>query len=66
MTSRKAAQYGYPSMERKPHSPVSAGSANPIIRVSVSGGVIYNGLEAFWIKQVCESKEAGNHLSCSP
>lgn len=57
MSAKKTAQYGHPSMERKPQPPASTGCENPIIKVSVSGGVVYNGLEAFWIKQTCESKE---------
>lgn len=57
MSSKKTAQYGYPSLERKNNTPASTGCENPIIKVSVSGGVVYNGLEAFWMKQTCESKE---------
>ncbi len=57
MSSKKTAQYGHPSLDRKTSPNTASGFENPIIKVSVSGGVVYNGLEIFWAKQMCESKE---------
>lgn len=57
MAPKKTAQCGYPSMEKNPQSQPVSGFENPILKVSVTDGVIYNRLEAFWLRQTCESKE---------
>lgn len=57
MAARKTAQYGYPRLVKE-QQPPPAPFKDPIIKVSITGGVEYNRIEAFWNKQLCETSQS--------
>ncbi|KJS02080.1 MAG: hypothetical protein VR68_03330 [Peptococcaceae bacterium BRH_c4a] len=57
MAARKTAQYGYPRLVKE-QQVQSAPFKDPIIKVSITGGVEYNRIEAFWNKQLCETSQS--------
>ncbi len=51
MATGKTAPYGYPKLVKE-QPPSHASFKEPIIKVSITGGVEYNRIEAFWNKQL--------------